>query len=341
MLFNYRLFSRVYYFLILLILITSGGTIGYMIIEEWDFADSFYMTIITMSTVGFGEVHELTIYGKLFTAFLIISSFGTFAYAITSITTYLVGGEYRQYFKEYKTMQELKKMNGHVIICGYGRVGMQVAQDLNAHGNEFIIIEQDEDIVMQEKDHSGFLFLYGDSTNDETLKNAGIESARAVITCLPKDADNTYVVLAAREFKRDILIVSRASYTSAVSKLRMAGANNVIMPDSLGGSHMASLIANPDVMEFLDIIRVQGYTGANIESIAFEELPEQMKGKTIQELDAEKITGVTIIGYRAPDGEYHINPKSDTVVAPNSRIFVLGSEDQIKNIVAHFHLKHK
>jgi len=238
-------------------------------------------------------------------------------------------------------MQELRKMNGHVIICGFGRVGMQVAQDLHAHGNEFIIIEKDEDIVLHEKDHSDFLFLYGDSTNDETLKNAGIESARAVITCLPKDADNTYVVLAAREFKRDILIVSRASYMSAVSKLRMAGANNVIMPDSLGGSHMASLIANPDVMEFLDIVRVQGYTGANVESLSYEELPEELRGKTIEELEAKKITGATIIGYRSPDGKYHINPDEETVIVPDSRLFVLGSTDQIKKVVEHFHIKHK
>ena len=341
MLFNYRLFSRVYYFLILLFLITAGGTIGFMLIEEWDFTDSFYMTIITMSTVGFGEVNELTVYGKFFTAFLIISSFGTFAYAVTSITTYLVGGEYRQYFKEYKTMKEVKKMQNHVIICGFGRVGTQVAQDLNAHGDEFIVIEMNEDIVMHEKEHEGFLFLHGDSTSDETLKNAGIEHARAVITCLPKDADNTYVVLAAREFKKDILIVSRASSSSAVSKLRMAGANNIIMPDSLGGSHMASLIANPDVMEFLDIIRVQGYKGANIESISYSELPGSLQNKTIGELDAEKITGVAIIGYKSPDGEYHINPDGETVVEPNSRLFVLGSAEQIKKVVEHFHLSHQ
>ena len=341
MLFNYRLFSRVYYFLILLFLITSGGTVGYMVIEEWSFADSFYMTIITMSTVGFSEVHDLTIYGKLFTAFLIISSFGTFAFAVTSITTYLVGGEYRQYFKEYKTMKELKKMNNHVIICGFGRVGKQVAEDLQAHGDEFIIIELNENNLIHEKEHEGFLFLQGDSTNDDILMNAGIEGARAVITCLPKDADNTYVVLAAREFKKDILIVSRASSNSAVSKLRMAGANNIIMPDSLGGSHMASLIANPDVMEFLDIIRVQGYKGANIESISYDDLPTNLKGKTIDELDTNRITGAAIIGYKSPDGQYHINPSGDTVIEAKSRLFVLGGAAQIKKVVEHFHITHR
>ena len=282
MLLNYRLFSRIYYFLLLLALVISGGTVGYMVIEGWSFIDSFYMTIITISTVGYGEVSELSLYGKLFTSFLIISSFGTFAYAITSVTTYLVGGEYRKYFKQYKTMKELKKMKNHVIICGFGRVGKQVAEDLAAHNNEFIVIEKNTEIIDHEI-NQGITFLNGDSTNDEVLIQACIENAKAIITCLPKDADNIYVVLAAREFKSDILIVSRSSTQSAVSKLKMAGANNVIMPDSIGGSHMASLIANPDVMEFLDMIRVQGNQGANVESISFDELPKSLQNKSIKD----------------------------------------------------------
>lgn len=316
-----------------------GGTIGYMIIESWTFINAFYMTIITISTVGFGEVHELTSYGKLFTSFLIISSFGTFAYAITSITTYMVGGEYKKYFKEYKTMKELRKMKDHVIICGFGRVGKQAAEDLIAHNNKFIVIERNQETI-DENQNEDIFFLKGDSTNDETLEQACIRNAKAVITCLPKDAENIYVVLAAREFKSDMIIVSRASYQSAVSKLRMAGANNVIMPDSIGGSHMASLIANPDVMEFLDIIRVQGDQGCNIESIAHSELPISLQDKTIKELEAKKITGVTIIGYRAPNGSYIVNPPIDTIVVPDSKLFVLGNPEQIKNLIAHFHLNH-
>lgn len=340
MLFNFRLFARIYYFLILLLLITAGGTIGYMIIEEWSFTDSFYMTVITISTVGFSEVNELSSYGKFFTAFLIVSSFGTFAYAVTSITTYLVGGEYKRYFKYYKTMKDLSTLRDHVIICGYGRVGKQVASDLEAHETNFVVIEQDELIIGSLKDQNDILFLHGDSTDDEILKMAQIQTARAVITCLPKDADNTYVVLSAREFKKDILIVSRASSSGAVSKLRMAGANNVIMPDTIGGSHMASLIANPDVMEFLDTIRVQGYKGANIESIGYDELPVKMQGMTIEDLDAQKITGVKIIGYKAANGEYMVNPEGSIRVEPGSRLFVLGTTEQIRKVVEHFHLSH-
>jgi voltage-gated potassium channel len=340
MLFNYKLFYKVYYFLLLLVLITSGGTIGFMIIEEWSFVDSFYMTIITISTVGFQEVNDLSLYGRLFTAFLIISSFGTFAYAVTSVTQYVVGGEYRRYFREYRTMQESKKMKDHVIICGYGRVGKQVAEDLASSDVDIVIIEMDDEIVSQSKITSDYLFLKGNSTDDEVLETAGLQHARAVITCLPNDSDNVYVVLAAREANANVLIVSRASYPSAVSKLKIAGANNVIMPDMIGGSHMASLIANPDVMEFLDIIRVQGNLGANIESLSYDELPADLKDKEIRDLEAREITGVTIIGYKSPDGTYFINPSMDTVVVKGSRLFVLGSAAQVKKLVDHFGLSH-
>jgi voltage-gated potassium channel len=338
MFFKSKLFTKIYYFLGLILLIITGGTSGYMIIEGWDFVDSFYMTIITISTVGFREVGVLTIYGKLFTAFLIISSFGTFAYAITSITRYLVGGEYRRYLKEYRIMREIGKMNNHVIICGYGRVGMQVAKDILSHSGEFVVLEQNDDVIEHYVDEE-ILFLKGDSTDDDILVKAGIHKARAIITCLPKDADNIYVVLAAREQNKEILIVSRASMNSSVSKLKMAGANNVIMPDSIGGSHMASLIANPDVMEFLDIIRVQGNEGANMETISYEELPNQYKDKTIQDLESRKITGATIIGYKDPEGVYSINPPMDTKVVKGSKIFVLGNPDQINNLVEHFTLR--
>lgn len=340
MLFNYKLFYKVYYFLLLLILITSGGTVGYMVIEEWEFIDAFYMTIITISTVGFQEVQDLSVYGRLFTAFLIMSSFGTFAYAVTSITQYLVGGEYRRYFKEYRTMQESRKMKDHVIICGYGRVGKQVANDLAASGVDIVIIEMDEEIITESNMTEDHLFLKGNSTQDDVLEMAGIQHARGIITCLPNDADNIYVVLAAREANQKILIVSRASFTSAVSKLKIAGANNVIMPDSIGGSHMASLIANPDVMEFLDIIRVEGFEGANIETISYDDLPSDMKDKTIRDLEAREITGVTIIGFKTPEGKYVINPSMDTLVVQGSRLFVLGNAAQVKKLVEYFGLTH-
>jgi len=334
-----KLFSRIYYFLVLLLIITSGGTIGYIFIEDWELVDAFYMTVITVSTVGFSEVGTLSVEGKLFTAFLIISSFGSFAYAITSITTFVVGGQYRKHLREYKMKKQLKTMKDHVIICGYGRVGSQVASDLASNGIRFVILENDEQLISHESDDANFLF--GDSTDDESLKSASIETARAIITCLPKDADNLYVVLSARQLNSNILIVSRASNPASVSKLKFAGANNVIMPDAVGGSHMASLIANPDVIEFVDSIRVAGFSDSNVESITYDELPESLRDCTIGDLESRPITGVTIVGFKSEGGKYFINPDFNIKVEKGSKLFVLGSNEQISKLVQHFQLNRK
>lgn len=330
------LFRRISYFVGLIAFIIASGTSGYIIIEGWELIDALYMTIITISTVGFAEVVPLTVYGKLFTSFLIITSLGTFAYAISSITRYLIGGEYKLYMKEYRIMKELNKMNGHIIICGFGRVGVQVAADLIESGSQFVILEKDESVIEHWSLHTEYVFVKGDSTDDEVLERAGITRAKAVITCMPKDADNIYVVLAAREKNNNILIVSRASMSSSVSKLRMAGASNVIMPDSIGGSHMASLISHPDVMEFLDIIRAQGTLGANIDSVTYDQLPDDMKDKTIADLESRNVTGVKIIGFREAQGDYQINPAGDLRVTKGSKVFVLGNAEQVQAFVDYF-----
>ena len=227
-------------------------------------------------------------------------------------------------------------MKDHVIICGYGRVGKQVAADLRSNGIEFVIVELDEHLIAHQEDETNF--LAGDSTDDEILIRASVSSAKAVITCLPKDADNLYVVLSARQLSKTIIIVSRASTPSSVSKLKFAGANNVIMPDAVGGSHMASLIANPDVMEFLDSIRVSGYMETNVESIAYNELPAELRDKTVGELESRPITGATIVGFKGADGNYIINPNMDIIVEPGSKLFVLGNTRQIRKLIKHFQL---
>ena len=327
---RFKLFRRISFFLTLLSIVISSGTVGFMFIEGWNFTDSFFMTIITISTVGFGAVHPLSSNGMLFTSVLIISSFGTFAFAINSITSFLAGGEYKKFLIERKEMKELDKLKNHVIICGFGRVGMQVAMDLKAHDTPFVIIENDREYINNFENEHDYMVLVGDASQDENLIKAGIHQAKALISCLPKDADNLYVVLSAKELKKDLLVISRASNQSTVNKLRIAGAQNVIMPNAIGGSHMASLISTPDVVEFIDIIRIQGSQGANIESISFNDLPDQFRNMTIGELEAKKITGVTIIGFRGPDGQYIINPDNDTEVVPQSKLFVLGNQEQIK-----------
>ena len=307
------------------------GTLGFMLIEGWSLIDSFYQTIITISTVGFETVEELSNVGKLFTAFLIITSFGTFAFTITSITGYIVSGDYRKYFKEYRFMKEIKDLNNHVIVCGYGRVGSKAIETLREHNHDFLVIEQDPEIIEKFRSELNIKCIKGDATKDDLLNKAGIANAKALITTLPYDADNLFVVLTAREVNKKLSIISRASNGSTVKKLKIAGANNVIMPDSLGGSHMAQLVATPDVLEFLDEISIQGENEINLESIDFKDIPEDCQYKSIKDLK-EQFPVCNIIGFKNTKGEYEINPSDDTSIVPNSKLFVLGNPEQIKQL---------
>lgn len=323
------MFKKFLNIFLLLIGVTAFGTLGYFLIEGWNVFDSFYMTVITISTVGFGEVHELSTAGRLFTSFLLITSIGSFAYTISTFTNYLMGGEYTSSLKEYKLNKKLNKMNNHIIICGFGRVGRQVVEDLLFYKKDFVIIEKDESIISEYSKNPKYIFIKGDSTKDDVFERAEIKKARAIISCLPKDSDNVYVVLTAREKCSNIEIIVRATSSEAVSKLKMAGANQVILPAAIGGSHMASLITNPTVSEFMTMVKTEGTTGVNIESISFNELPEEFQNKTIGELEVKRQTGVTIIGFKTPTGEYIINPDWSLKVLPQSQLFVLGSTEQI------------
>lgn len=331
MLLNFKLFSKIYYALALLILIIAGSTISYKLIEEWSWLDSFYQTIITVSTVGFGEVHPLTDNGKLYTAFLIITSFGTFAYAISSITSYIVTGDYRKYFKDYKTMKHINQLRNHVIVCGYGRVGQKTIETLKAHNESFIVLETDPIIIEKFRVEGEILHLQGNATEDEVLINAGILNAKALITALPSDSDNLFVVLSAKELNPNLKVISRASKPSTKKKLKMAGANNVIMPDSLGGSHMAQLVSTPDVVEFLDQISIQGENDITLEGINFNDIPEGCQFKSLSDLK-EQFPVCNIVGFKNAKGEYLINPSDDVEILPNSKIFVLGNPEQIKKL---------
>ena len=316
--------------LAMLIGVIALGTIGYeMIEEEYSFVDSFYMTIITVSTVGFGEVHQLSDAGRLFTSFLIISSFGIFAYSVSSITSYILSGNYRKHFIENKMLKQISKLSGHTIVCGFGRVGQKAAEELLEHEEKVVVIEQEEHVIDRYKKIKGLYYIKGDSTKDANLLEAGIHRAKAIITTLPSDSDNLYVVLTARELCAHILIISRASNPDNVKKLKIAGANNVILPDIVGGAHMAMLVITPDINEFLDNISIQGEAEVNLEEVSFPDVPENIKYRTLRELDARNRFGVNVIGFRTAEGDYIINPGPDTKLIPNSKLFVLGTQKQI------------
>jgi len=273
---TYRLLQP---FLILLGIFIAS-IIGYVVIERYTFLDAVYMTTITVTTAGFQEVRPLSDGGKIFTITLLIASWASFAFALTRITQFVTSGEINKYFKTRRIMKEADRLNGHVIICGYGRNGQQASHTLKIHNVPFVVIERDEARMEGlAAEHPNLIFFTGDATEDWLLKKAGIDKAKALITALPEDADNVFIVLTARSLNNNIRIISRASKQSSIQKLKKAGADNVIMPDRIGGIHMATLVSKPDVIEFIDFLSSEDGEPIHIESVDYNHLPDAIKNK--------------------------------------------------------------
>jgi len=316
-------------FIILHAIITIG-VIGFMVIEKYNFLEALYMTTISVTTAGFQEVRPLSDAGKLFTMFLLITSWASFAFAITRITEFVTSGEINKYFKTRRLMKAVDKLNSHVIICGYGRNGQQASLTLKMHNVPFVVVENNEERMEKvSNDHTDLIFLLGDATEDEVLKRAGIEKARALITALPDDADNVFIVLSARSLNSSIRIISRASNHSSVLKLKKAGADNVIMPDRIGGTHMATLVSKPDVIEFIDFLSGEEGEPIHIEAVDYKNLPDAIKNKSLTEVMNWKKTGVNCIGVKNSEGKFIINPPDEIIIEKDMKVIVLGTKWQI------------
>ncbi len=302
-----------------------------MYLEHYTFVQALYMTTLAITTVGFGEVAPLSQNGQIFTIVLLITSWSTLAFVLARITQFVVTGEINNYFKTRKLMNQISKQNNHVIICGFGRNGEQAAHTLKSHNVPFVVIEKDEDKLRSfHQEHYELLYIIGDATLDETLTKASIKNARALITALPTDADNVFIVLSARSLKPDIQIISRASDASSLPKLKKAGADNVILPDKIGGTHMATLVSKPDVIEFIDFVSGEEGESINMESISFDSLPKEIKNRPLREVMGWRKTGVTCIGVKNAEGKFIINPDGETIINEGMKVIVLGDHDQIE-----------
>ncbi len=323
--------SKLYKAIFLLFLVIVIGVSGFMFLSDITFIDALYMTVITVTTVGFGEVHPLSPEERLFTVFLILTSVVIIGYAVSVITEYIVSGELFEKIKFNKVQKKIEQLKNHTIVCGYGRNGKQAVIKLKKYNKKVVIIESNEELIA-EIEQENLLYVKGNATRDEVLMKACLKNASSLITTLPSDADNLYVVLSARQFNKKLTIVSRASDDSSDSKLRIAGADNVIMPDKLGGDHMASLLVTPDIVEFVDKMAIDSDDATHLEEIIVEDLPKEFLLKSIRDLDLRRKTGCSVIGFKTPDNEYVINPEADTLLTPKSKLIVLGSSEQIQNL---------
>lgn len=312
-----------------LFLIVLVGSIGFMLVEKYKFVDALYMTVITVSTVGFREVFPLSDGGKLFTVLLIIFSFGIFGYVITSITRLVVEGALQQSYKQYQVKKKIVKLDDHIIVCGYGRNGYQACVELKEHGEKFVILEKRDHVVTRILEDPTLLYVQGDASSEEVLEVAQIRKAKALITALPNDADNIFVVLTAREMNPKLKIISRASDFRSDVKLRHAGATNVIMPDRIGGQRMAKLVVQPDVVEFVEYILLQKSKEVKLTEIECGLMSPENATKTIQELNLRKKTGANLMGLKTPEGTYIFNPSPQIKISQEDKLFVLGTDEQI------------
>ncbi len=324
--------SKLFAPLVIICIVVIVGVAGFMLIEDYNLLDAVYMTVITIATIGYEETRPLSNTGKIFNIFLILSSFATFAYAITRLSQYILDGGLRHYLKNRRLMNELDKLNDHVIICGFGRNGQQAAKTFRQHHLQYSIIDNNpEHFIEAEKKFGPQLGIEGNAYDDDILKLAGIERARAMLITLPVDADNVYVVLTARSLNDKLLIVSRANDNTAISKLKKAGADHVIIPDKIGGTHMAGLITRPDIIEFIEYLSSENNNN-NLGSIDLKNIDANTK--TIEHVI--KDLALNVIGVRFPDGKYQTNPSLQTGITARAKIFVLGKQDAIDKLQQEF-----
>ncbi|MBR9756721.1 MAG: potassium channel protein [Algicola sp.] len=323
--------SRIYTAIFLLLGVLLIGVLGYRFVSGYTWIDSLYMTVITITTVGFGEVQPLDEFSKIFTIFLILASVVIVGFAISVITEYILSNNNLEELKQKKMQRKIDQLSNHIIICGYGRNGRQAAKKLLAYQKAFVVVEKDKALI-DRFENEETLFVYGNANEDEVLMQAGVAQASTVICALPNDADNLFVVLSARQLNKDLCIISRASQETSYKKLKLAGADNVILPDKIGGDHMASLVVVPDLIEFIDNLAIVGKSNINIEEINVEMLYDPTTVKTIKDLDLRRKTGCNVIGFKNAAGDYVVNPEAETKLVPNSKIIVLGRPEQIQKL---------
>ena len=334
-----ELFQRkIVFAVLLLLLVFLTGAMTFTFAFGFSIVDAIYMSIITISTVGFKEVEPLTNAEKLFTSGLIVSSIFIMGYALAVFSEYILSRNNFENLIQKRVEKKIRKMNDHVIVCGYGRNGQQAVHKLLAYKQQFVVIEKDEEVV--EKYYSELVsFVLGNANEDEILKKAGIEKASTLISALPNDADNLFVVLSARQLNKGLKIISRATEETTLKKLKLAGANNVIMPDRIGGDHMASLVVTPDLIEFLDNLSVSGDDDSmNVEQVPFSKVCPEGKEMAIKDLDLRKETGCSIIGYKTPEGEYIVNPEPSLVLKRDSKLILIGRPQQIEKLKKIYHV---
>ena len=305
------------------------GTAGYMIIEQWSFPDAIYMAVITLSTVGFQEVHSLSTAGRFFTIFLILGGTGTMLYAVTAIVQYLLEGNLENMLGRRHMKAEIAKLKGHTILCGYGKVGKEVARVFANEQTPFVVIESDEKAYNKATD-DGFLCLNTNASNDEALKEAGIMNAKSLVAALGSDADNLYVTLSAKSLKPDIFVVARVDNEESEAKLKRAGADRTMSPYGVGGRRLAMMTFKPLVVDFVDTTMDRQGHEFTLEDVKIVK-GSSIDGITVKE-SLRRISGAHILAIKKKSGYLITNPSLETILESGDELVLMGTRDQLKGL---------
>src|SRR5919107_574966 len=314
-----------------LVTIALIGTAGYMLLLGWPFLDALYMTVISMTTVGYKEVHDLSNepVGQLWTMLILLTGVGTLFYAVVSFVELVVEGTVRGYFVRRRVKAEIDKLNDHYVLCGYGRVGRQVAREFAADGTRFVVVDQQEASV-EECLQKGYLALLGDAAIEE----AGIRRAQGLVAAVDSDADNVFVVLSARQLNPGLHIVARASSDESAAKLEIAGADRTLSPYAVGGRRLASLATQPLIVDFLDIV-TRGEKGLEFRLEEFGVPKESpLANHTIGKLKIGAKTGAMVLAIRTPEGRFDTTPSAQDEIHPGDTLIVLGTREQVGRLEA-------
>jgi voltage-gated potassium channel len=319
--------KKLFLALALIIIVIAFGTAGYQLIEGWNFLDALYMTIITLTTVGYREVHELSSRGMIFTIVLLMVGVGTFLYALSAGAKIILEGELQELFGRKRLEKKIKELKGHYIVCGYGRMGKIICRELKAKNVPFVAIERNGDFLNNRLDD--FLGISGDATNDDILREAGIERAKGLISVLPNDALNLYVVLSARELNPDLHIVARAGEEGSENKLLRAGADKVVSPYHIGGLRIAHTILRPAVVDFIEFATKTGNIELQMEEVTIPE-GSSMADKSLDQCGIGRELGIIIVGIKRHTGEMRFNPTSRSTVKAGDTLIALGEISKLK-----------
>jgi voltage-gated potassium channel len=308
------------------------GIVGYSLIEEeWGITDAIYMTAITVTTVGFGEVHGLSDGGRYFTIFLIFCGAGIWAYTFGSFSKFLLEGHFRHFFDRRRSEKVVKSMKSHIIVCGFGRMGKLVSREIDGEDEPFVVIEKTADL-MDELASLNYYHINGDATEEEVLIAAGVEQAKSLIAVLPNDAENVYTALTSRALNPSLHIICRSENPGSEEKMKKAGADKVISPYEIGGRSLAHAALRPSVLSFFEMAT----TRRAQESLGVEELlvreGSPMIGQTLQQSRVRERFGVNVVAHRLPSGALELNPAPGQEIQKGTVLIVMGKAEGLRNM---------